>query len=46
MNAIVPDALHGKLKWKDITSAERSEIHATVCVSTYDLWFPNALTTL
>ncbi|CUA72632.1 hypothetical protein RSOLAG22IIIB_10204 [Rhizoctonia solani] len=30
MNAIVPGALHGKLKWKAITSAERSAIHAEV----------------
>ncbi|CAE6419559.1 unnamed protein product [Rhizoctonia solani] len=29
MNAIVPDALHGMLKWKDITSAERSGVHET-----------------
>ncbi|CAE7233201.1 unnamed protein product [Rhizoctonia solani] len=30
MNAIVPGALHGKLKWRDITSAERTAIHEEV----------------
>ncbi|CAE6433447.1 unnamed protein product [Rhizoctonia solani] len=30
LNSIVPGAVHGKLKWKNITSAERSAVHAEV----------------
>ncbi|KDN38396.1 hypothetical protein RSAG8_09490, partial [Rhizoctonia solani AG-8 WAC10335] len=30
LNAIVPGAVHGKLKWKNISSAERSAVHEEV----------------